>query len=117
MNYLAQQGLTNPAIGQLGTLNGVAYTQNLIRGVIAAIMVLAGVVFVFMIITNGVKYISAGGDKSKVEGAQKGVTNALIGLIIVFSLYAIASLVGCFFNLNFFAFEIGPFNATFAPCR
>lgn len=117
MNHLAQQGLTNPALGPDWVINGVAYTQQLLKAIIAAAMVLAGVVFIFMIIINGIKYISAGGDKGKIESAQKGLTNAVIGLIIVFALYAIVSTISCFFGLNFFAFEIGLFHASFVSCR
>jgi TRAP-type C4-dicarboxylate transport system permease small subunit len=45
---------------------------------------LIALIAVVMLIWSGVQYITAGGDEGKVEKATKGITNAIIGLVICF---------------------------------
>lgn len=45
-------------------------------------IIMAAVVAVFFLIYNGFKYMVAAGDSTKTEEAQKGIANALIGLVI-----------------------------------
>jgi len=55
----------------------IAYILNFVIGAVALVAVV-------MLIWNGVQYITAGGDEGKVEKATKGITNAVIGLVICF---------------------------------
>lgn len=57
-----------------------SFIQNVLSFVIGAVALVA----VIMLIWNGVQYITAGGDEGKVEKATKGITNAVIGLVICF---------------------------------
>jgi len=72
---------------QVATLKCIpAVFENLI----AAALVFAGVVAVIFIILAGYKYLTSGGDPKKLEGAQKTLTFAIIGLfLIVFSFFII----------------------------
>ena len=45
-------------------------------------IVFAAIVAVAFLIFNGFKYISSAGDTAKTEEAQKGIANALIGLVV-----------------------------------
>jgi len=54
---------------------------------------LIGFVAVVFLIVAGVKYITANGDEKKVEEAQKGITNSIIGLIICFLAVMIVNFV------------------------
>ncbi len=45
---------------------------------------LAGLVAVVFLIYNGIRYILSAGDEGKVEKATKGITYAIIGLVICF---------------------------------
>lgn len=58
----------------------VTFIVNLINWFLGAVALIA----VVMLIISGVKYITAGGDEKKVEDATKGITNAIIGLVICF---------------------------------
>lgn len=77
--------------------------QNLIQ----AALFLSGVVALFYIIYAGFQYINSGGDAKTVEGAQKTLTYAIIGLVIVllsfFIVNFIAGLTGtdCIKQLGF----------------
>lgn len=77
--------------------NGVATLDcilPLFRNVIAAALVFAGVVAVFMIIYSGIKLILSGGDAKQLEGARHTLTYAIIGLLIVLLSFAIVNLIG-----------------------
>jgi amino acid transporter len=74
--------------------------NTLVPGLLGAALTIAFAVFVFLLIFAGIQWITAGGDKGKVESAQKKLTGAIIGIVIVISAWAILSLVKNFFNLN-----------------
>jgi hypothetical protein len=48
----------------------------------------------------------AGGDKDAIEKARKKIVNALIGLAIVFSAYAILFVIRVLFNVNLIQFDL-----------
>lgn len=79
---------------------------GLIGGFITLIMIVAAVVFFFMLVIGGLRWITSGGDKAQTEGARNQITAALVGLIIVFGAFAIASLVNTLFNINVFNFVL-----------
>lgn len=64
-----------------------------------ALVISALVAFTFLVI-GGIKWITAGGDKAKTEGARGTITAALVGLAIVFSAWAILKIIETFFNLT-----------------
>ncbi len=66
----------------------------------------ASVVFLFIIITGGISYMTAGGDKEKKVAASTRLTNGAIGLAIVFCLFAIAQLFSSLFGVNLLEFTI-----------
>jgi hypothetical protein len=79
---------------------------KLIGALISAVFVIAGLIAFVFLIWGGIQWITSGGDKAGVEGAQKRIQAALIGLLIVAASWAIMSLVAKFlgidiFNLNF----------------
>lgn len=55
---------------------------EVIRTLLNTAIIFAGVVAVAFLIFNGFKYMTAAGDTAKTEEAQKGIANALIGLVI-----------------------------------
>lgn len=83
-NIVAQANSWDSWLSQLkfgkegeGLVQLVTDLLNSVVGVVALIAVV-------MLIWNGVQYITAGGDDGKVEKATKGITNAVIGLVIAF---------------------------------
>lgn len=87
--YAESVGVPEPsyAVSNIGTL-----LQGLVN---AAIVLGALAAFIFLII-GGFQWISSGGDKAKTEEAQKKITNAIIGLIIIAAAYALINLVTTF---------------------
>lgn len=73
---------------------------QLVAWAVTAILVVAGLIFFFMLIIGGLKWILSGGDKAATESARGQITAALIGLVIVFSAWAIAQLISAVFGVN-----------------
>jgi hypothetical protein len=113
LNYLSQEDTTNPALNlTISTLSGSEFVSRLISSLIGFGIVVGGTIFVFMLIIGSVQWITSGGDKGANEAARSKITSALVGLVILFALFAIVNLVGCFFNTNFLQFNIGELSVT-----
>jgi hypothetical protein len=74
---------------------------TVISNAIGAMTIFAGIWFLFQIIIAGYNYMSAGGDKTRIEAAGRKITNSLIGIAIVVAGYAMISLIGSFFGIEF----------------
>ncbi|MBA3757247.1 hypothetical protein H0X09_00045 [Candidatus Saccharibacteria bacterium] len=57
--------------------------SDLLRRIVNILSVIIGVIAVIMIIFGGLRYITSGGDSTKVGNAKNTILYALIGLIIV----------------------------------
>ena len=91
--------------GQFSGLNSITI-ENLISALIIIILVIAALIFLFMLILGGIKYITSGGDKGQTESARSQITAALIGLVIVFAAWAIINLVSAFFGIDILSLNI-----------
>lgn len=82
---------------------------NIVSGAINLVMVVVALIFFFMLVLGGIKWITSQGDKTNVETARNQITNALIGLAIVFAAWAIMKLIGTLFGVDLFNLTIKPF--------
>ena len=104
MNFLtgvvaAQGSVSLNAPGHFSNLQAISF-QGVVQWAIAVVLVLAAVIFFFMLVIGGVKWITSGGDKGKTEAARNQITAALVGLIIVFASWAIMQLVNLIFGVD-----------------
>ena len=95
----------------LGT--GVAADVPTIQGleclfynVLQVITALAGLVFFFMFVSGGFKYLFSGNDDKKVAAASSVLTSAIIGLIGVIASFFILRLIQNFTGVNVVDFII-----------
>ncbi|AKM83107.1 hypothetical protein A2422_04015 [Candidatus Woesebacteria bacterium RIFOXYC1_FULL_31_51] len=79
---------------------------DIVSGGLRLVLVVAALVFFFILVIGGIKWIMSGGDKAQTEGARNQITAALVGLVIVFSAWAIAQLLATFFNIRIFDLTI-----------
>lgn len=94
------ENLTNVA-GNAGYAKADETSMSAIAGtIIATVFGLLGVIFIVLIIYAGILWMTAGGEEAKVEKAQTILKNAIIGLIITVSVYAIYQLVNLFIFQN-----------------
>jgi len=89
----------SPAFAQFGleygTLTGLG-TQDLRAGIMGIVNVLLGflgIIAIVIILWGGFRWMTAGGNEEKVGEAKKIITAGIIGLIIIFTAYAIAAFV------------------------
>jgi len=88
--------------------------NNFISSAIGLLTVVAGLWFLFLIIIGAYGWMSAGGDKAKIEEAKKKLVNGLVGLIIVVVAVFLLDLVGSLLGLPYildpgrFIFDVSP---------
>lgn len=75
-------------------------TGRIISTVITFLLIAAVVVALFYLIYGGIRWITSGGDKGKVDEARKHVIAAIVGLIIAFVAYFIIQIVLNVFGLG-----------------
>ncbi len=100
--------ITNPILGNLGQLSGVDFFRQAIPALIGYGFVIGVVIFLFMIIVGAIKWIASSGDKAAIESARGTITGAIIGIIILFSVFAVLDLIHIFFGITIMTLDIGP---------
>ncbi len=110
LNFLAKvveldpegEGLVGEGpLAKPGTKEGAIELFNeIISNTIGFLTVVAGLWFVFQFVLGAIGWLSAGGDKVKVENAQKKLTQGIIGLVIVVVAVFLVDLVGRLLGLE-----------------
>jgi len=95
-NPVLPTALGNPPNGEGGKAIGM-----LIGNLMGGIMIIAFLLAFIYLIMGGISWITGGGDKAQLESARNKITNAIIGLIVVASAWAIMNLVGPFLGISF----------------
>ena len=98
-----------PQGGLAGAVSGLTI-GGIIAGLLKLALVIAAIVFFFILVIGGIRWIISGGDKGQTEQARAQITAALVGLVIVFAAWAIAGLIGTFFGVNIFNLQIPTVN-------
>lgn len=89
----------------LGTVTGVGPFQTaaassgsglerLISLIVGALTAISGIAFLIYFVLGGLSWITAGGKQDAVQKAQKQMTDAAIGLIVVVVSYFIVGIIG-----------------------
>lgn len=106
--------ISNPAVpavddlvragGNSGTIGASILSRYVAVSIQTAIVLggLASLVFMFLAAIN---WITAGGDKGKIEKAQQRIVQSLLGLGVIFSIVAIAVFIGPLFGLDLLRLE------------
>ncbi len=81
----------NPAYGGTAPVTTV---NQLVGGVVGAVLGLLGIIFLILIIYSGMLWMTAQGETKQVTKARDILVESVIGLIIVLSAYAISAYVG-----------------------
>lgn len=100
--------ITNPVFNQPGGQDGLTFFQSFVPGLIGLGFVAGTIIFFFVLIIGGIQWITSGGDKQALESARGKLTNAIIGIVILFSLFAILDLIHVFFGVKIVTLDIGP---------
>ena len=99
---LPDGSVLNPPDSQQGSYTTVELIQNFIT----LGFIIASLLFVFWFMLGAIRWITSGGDKNKLETARGTVANAIIGLVVLFSLYVILKLLEKFFGINLLQIDL-----------
>ena len=80
---------------EYGTYTGLG-TKDLREGIMSIVNVLLGflgILAIIIILWGGFRWLTSGGNEEKVGEAKKIITAGIIGLVIIFTAYAIATFV------------------------
>jgi hypothetical protein len=111
---LAQGNISLKPSTEFNNLTGITF-GGIVSGLISFIMIIAALVFFFMLILGGIQWMLSGGVKAGAEAARGIITAALIGLVIVFSAWAIVQLINAVFGVNILSLNMPTFFGTVAP--
>lgn len=90
--------INNPVLGSIGSITGTSFFSTFFSGLVTLAFVVGTIVFVFMLIMGAISWIGSGGDKGAVEASKSKITNALLGIVILFATYAVIKFVSFFFG-------------------
>ena len=88
-------GLPTPPWGDC-VKDGVATLQCIpivLKNVISAFLIFAGIVAVIIVIVSGYKFTMSGGDQKKVQTAKASLTYAILGLSIIIMAFLIINII------------------------
>jgi TRAP-type C4-dicarboxylate transport system permease small subunit len=90
-------------------INGVATIKGfewIFRNVVTMIIGFAGIALFILLLAGGFKYLTSGGNPESVASAQKTITYALIGLVIIALAFLILIFIQTFTGANVTVFTV-----------
>ncbi len=85
-----------PSIGSGGNSIGPTATGSIIAAIVGLMYVIGFLTALIYLITGGFYWITSAGEKNNLESARNRITQAIVGLIVIFSTYAVMSLLATF---------------------
>lgn len=79
---------------------GYTCIGSLVSNAVSVAFILSSIAFFILLVVGGIEWLTSGGDKAKVQEAQKRISNAVIGLAIVAASWAIFTLALEFFGID-----------------
>ena len=102
------EAITNPLVKDtLQTKTGIEFFQSFIPNLITLGLIIGVVFFLFILIMGALQWISSGGDKNALEAAKSKITNAMVGIVILFAIFAVLKLIENFFGVSILTLDIG----------
>ena len=77
-----------------------------ISGIVTILLIAAALIALFFLIYGGIRWITSGGDKGKVDSARGTITAAIIGLIIALLAFFITTVVLGLFDISLFNLQL-----------
>lgn len=93
--------ITNPGINpKVGTGEGNVIIGDLISRLIKIALILGVLVCFLYLMLGGFQWMTSGGEKEGVQTAKQKITQAIVGLAILASAWAIIVLIGKFLGIQ-----------------
>lgn len=101
--YLAQ--LRNPLLpaplGGSSVAEGGLAVGGLIGAIVGGMLIFGFIIAMIYLLTGAFHWITSGGDKTNLENARGKIIHAIVGLIVLASVWAVMTLVGQFLGIEF----------------
>lgn len=101
--------LTNPIVTQTASQTGPTFFGNFIPGAIGLALSIGILFFFGMLVLGIIKWIGSSGDKQALEEAKSKMTNAVVGLTVMFCVYLILNFLSTFFHINILTIDLSTF--------
>jgi hypothetical protein len=86
-------GQTVDIAGSANQITPIQDMAKLIQTGAGAVFTIGGIAVLYFLLMGGFTWVTAGGDKGNVEKARSMITNAIIGIIILASVFAVYRLI------------------------
>lgn len=112
--FINPDTITNPVLGpnMQGAISNSGsspawFFETFLPKLLILGFIIGALFFFFIMIMGAIQWISSGGDKNALEEAKHKITNAIIGIVILFSVFAILKLIESFFGISILTLDIG----------
>lgn len=80
--------------------------EGIFANVVSVALGFAGILLFVLLLSGGFKYITSGGDPKATEGAQKTITYAILGLVLLLVSYLILVLIKMITGVDVTEFKV-----------
>jgi hypothetical protein len=105
MAFAGNGGNVDPCAGVQSGFNALCELDGsdlgpMVGAIVTFLLIVAVLIALFFLILGGIRWITSGGDKGKVESARNTIIAAIIGLVIAFLAFFILQVALGFFGLS-----------------
>ena len=94
------KSIYNPLIPDSTNRTVGEWLPNAIAVFVRTFMLIGAIALIFYLVWGGVMWITSGGDSKRAEAAGKQISSAIIGMIVLFSSWAIIKIIGIVVGLD-----------------
>jgi hypothetical protein len=91
----------NSSLGRGTNETGLTNAGNLVSAIISMLLIITTIASLIFFIVGGIGWVTSDGDKGKLETARNRILQAIVGLVIVASAWAVWLFVGKFIGIDF----------------
>lgn len=103
---LIKQAIAQSSITINEPTSGIKDIGKFLSAAIQVAMIIAAILTFAFLVWGGIQWILSGGDKTQTQAARDRITMALVGLGIVAAAWALMKVIGFFFGVDVFQFNI-----------
>lgn len=106
-NPLVDPNCTEAARYKADIVTGsVARGSKFLSGTIMALLAIGALYFVYNIILAGISFMNSDGDDKKLTAAKGKIIGAILGLIVMFAVFAILAFFGSILKIDLIKLEL-----------
>ena len=97
----AYAAIINPALDFAGSGEGGGILATQFAALWRAAIIVGAILLIMYLLWGAISWITAGGDKAKVEGARNQITHAIVGFAILAGTVALVTFLGSALKIDF----------------